>query len=224
MQNAFGLMPHVDFTKLIGGAPALWRVLDADTNPYAVGDVVVDSLQSVAGVPVIKLHGGVPGPSGELARTRSLLESIVSEFGVVVGVSPASFLDAAQPVIAGGGGSSRFVWILPAAGHLFDIIGDSTVPSRGEVLSGGPAVAITAQGVNDGGITASLRYSPPVGNGSGTKLDGGSFNLQGAGELAIVGLAPNVPLAPGALYRVHLRYPQALRSPPTQQSQSSFGL
>ena len=64
MQNAFGLMPHVDFTQLLAGAPSLWRVLDADVNSYACGDVVRDSLQSIAGVPVVNVYRNAAGAPG----------------------------------------------------------------------------------------------------------------------------------------------------------------
>jgi hypothetical protein len=198
---SLGLVPHSDLRALTGAsAPALWRLLDTDANAYAMGDVVIDSLQSFAGAPVIKLHGGVPISAGTLARTTSQLRTISSEFGVIVGVAPASPFDATQPSIAAGGGVGRFVWVLPAAGHLFDIIGDGASPG------------ITAQMLERGGVTAALNYAPPTGNVSSASLAGGSFNEVGAGELAVIGLAPNIPLAPRALYRVKLRFTSSVRA------------
>jgi hypothetical protein len=211
MQSTAGLVPHVDPSTLLGrSAPALWRLLDADLNAYAVGDVVVDSLQSVAGYPVPRLVGGVAlaGGGGQADRQRSLLSSMHNDFGVIVGVAPAAAFATSQSVIAAGGGSNRFVWVIPAQSHLFDIRGDAVAPARGEFVNGGAALNITIEGIARGGVTARLRYAPPTGAGSGMTLAGDSFNLTSDGELAVVGLAPGAALATGALYHVRLRFPK----------------
>jgi len=221
MQDTTGLVPHVDPSMLSPGAmPTLWRVLDADPNAYAVGDVVADSLQSVAGVPVVRLVGGAgfTGAFGLPDRQVSLLASSSNEYGVVVGVAPAAPFAAGQQAIAAGGGSGRYVWVLRAASITFDIRGDSSTPARGEsVYNGAPAVSITPDGIASGAVAASLRYAPPTAAGSGVKLNGASFNLAGDGELAVVDLAPGVALAPGALYRVRLRFPKAFTVQPGLQ-------
>jgi len=220
MQDTTGLIPHVDPSMLFGSMPTLWRVLDADPNPYAVGDVVWDSLQSIAGVPVVRLVGGAgfAGSAGQLARQVSLLASPFNEYGVVVGVAPAVPFAPGQPTIAAGGGSGRYVWVLRAASILFDVRGDASAPARGEVVYGGaPALSITADIIAAGGVTASLRYTPAAGVGSGVTLNGASFNLAGDGELAVVELAPSLALKPAALYRVRLRFPKTFTAQPGLQ-------
>lgn len=228
MQDTTGLVPHVDPSMLSPGAmPTLWRVLDADPNAYAVGDLVVDSQQSIAGVPVVRLCGGIgfAGGVGASDRQISLLASSSNAFGVVVGVAPAAAFAQGQQAIPAGGGSNRFVWVLPALEHVFDIRGDSSTPVRGEfVYNGAPAVSITPDGIASGGVTASLRYAPPTALGSGVRLAGGSFNLAGDGELAVVDLAPGVALAPGALYRVRLRFPKAFTVQPGLQGSGVGGM
>jgi hypothetical protein len=225
MQNTNGgLVLRLDPSTLSPRAmPTLWRVFDADLNPFAIGDVVVDSLQSVAGVPVVRLVGGIgfAGQYGLPDRQVSLLSTPINQFGVVVGVAPAAPFAPGQPVIAAGGGASRFIWVIAARSFEFDIRGDSSTPARGESITNGAApVSITPDGIASGAVTASLSYAPPTAAGSGIKLNGASFNLAGDGELAVVDLAPGVALAPGALYRVRLRFPKAFTYQPRLQASS----
>ncbi len=217
------LTPHIDPNTLLGSAaPQLWRILDADPNAYAVGDVVVDSLQTISGAPAVRLWGGAAfaGIYGQPARQASLLSSTTNDFGLVVGVAPSAPFAPGQSIVAAGGGSNRFVWVIRAAGLCFDVYGDLQQPSRGEFEPLGQALGVTAQGLQSGGVTATLAYAPPAAGQSGTQLNGASFRTDGQGELAIVGLAPGVALAPGALYRVHLRYSPKPYIPGTGQALS----
>jgi hypothetical protein len=204
-------MPHADLGLLTGDArPLIFRIRDDDPSAYAVGDVVIDSGQLLDGVPIASIWR--PQPPG-----RSLLWSVWNSCGVIVGIGPTPpanpKLGDSPPVIQPGvRPSPAFVWVLRAGDNTFDIVGDSTMPARSEqpfpaVGQGGVPYNLSTQAIDEGGFRASTVYQPPPGptGRSRVALAGATFNLNQGGELAVVGMAPDQQLAPGALYRVKLR-------------------
>ena len=167
----FGLIPHVEYSKLAPNGVILCQIADGDPNPYAVGDVVLDSGNTANGVPVVglpffaALHPSTaftPGPG-----LPSRLGTIDRPYGVIVAVppdTPSGATASAGPLTVQPGQRTgpAFVSVLPVGNHIFDIVGDSAPPARGERvpnLSGTVQPGVSTDIVNLGELFAGLTGS-----------------------------------------------------------------
>ncbi|MGN6529332.1 MAG: hypothetical protein ACTHL8_23315 [Burkholderiaceae bacterium] len=219
----FGLQPvSLDYLTAPGDAgPLLRAVAASDANAYAVGDLVRETGDAIAGTPIVVSalrqtdDGGAPlQPAG--ARGTSL-----AALCVVVAVAPATPGDhGPQPTLAAGAkGSTSMVWVVRAGSREFFIIGDASTPAWGDWQPVGAQMpSLHDQGIEAGGLFADLTYGAPSAGASGTALAGASFTTSPRADVAVRGFGGGSTLGPHAMYRVTLAAPVAfIAAPPLQR-------